>query len=482
MRAFEFLSEASIFSRGTYSYGHKVKAATNAEKGRLLADIIKRTISDYDGAEELEWVEKAPASAPKIQAGKGTETANFKRPNGDVFTLVGSLKSIEGGLNHAGEHKKFNKGDIAEGVLGAAITAKLIKRGSDQIGVIDVNDIKKVLGSAVQSQSQTYEVEDKNSMIADKIVFNVKLTGPSLEIISDPAQWNKFNEIFDSSAHYANSADAERYSNHFYKNGKVDEVMITSDGLSGQKSRKTDINVVVRDPATGKVRNLKNVDISLKADSSQYGQVGTGGKTGGDAKWVASANKLFAPFGVTIEAPAEQSKDVVSFFKSAYENAAHQMMIQVADNNINKEASFVEKVADVIFHHATLNAPNVRVVNLEKGESTIHSFAGLKQRMLEKNVNLDVDFTIGRTGYPTITIFDSSTKQVLTKIRYFSTKTGDKSAHVFEKGPLLHDLTKVVKARTPQPNPKETVPKTPSTTTDQPNSQKPATEPAQETV
>ncbi len=450
MRFFEFLAEASIFTRGTYSYGHKVKAATNAEKGRLLADIIKRDISDYDGSEELEWVKDAPSDAPRIQAGKGTETVNFKRPNGSVFTLVGSLKSIQGGLNHAGEHKKFNKGDIAEGVLGAAITAKLIKRGSDQIGTIDVNDIKKVLGSAVSSQHQTYEVEDKNSKIADKIVFNVKLTGPSLEIISDPKQWDKFSEIFDSSAHYANSGDAERYSNHFYKNGKVDEVMITSDGLSGQKSRKTDINVVVRDPATGKVRNLKNVDISLKADSSQYGQVGTGGKTGGDAKWVTSANKLFAPFGVTIEAPAQPSNDVVSFFKDAYENAAHQMMIQVADNNLNKETAFVEKVADVIFHHATLNAPNVRIVNLEKGESTIHSFAGLKQRMIEKNVNLNVDFTIGRSGYPTITIFDEGTKQVLTKIRYFSTKTGDKSAHVFEKGPLLHELTKVVKNKTPK--------------------------------
>jgi hypothetical protein len=121
----------------------------------------------------------------------------------------------------------------------------------------------------------------------------------------------------------------------------------------------------------------------------------------------------------------------------------------------------------------------VRVVNLEKGESTIHSFAGLKQRMLEKNVNLDVDFTIGRSGYPTISIFDASTKQVLTKIRYFSTKTGDKSAHVFEKGPLLHDLTKVVKARTPQPNPKEVIPKT---TVNQPNLQKTDAEPAQETV
>jgi hypothetical protein len=454
MRFFEFLAEASIFTRGTYTYGHKVKTATNAEKGRMLADIIKRDIPDYDGSEELEWVEDAPGDAPRIQAGKGTETVNFKRPNGEVFTLVGSLKSIQGGLNHAGEHKKFNKGDIAEGVLGAALTAKLIKRGSDQIGTVDVSDIKRVLGAAVASKHQTYEVNDKNSKIADKIVFNVNLTGPSLEIISDTSQWDKFKEIFDSSAHYANSGDAERYSNHFYKNGKVDEVMITSDGLSGQKSRKTDINVVVRDPATGKVRNLKNVDISLKADSSQYGQVGTGGKSGGNEKWIASATKLFAPFGVSIETPSKSYPDIVSFYKDIYENAAHQMMMLVAGDNENKEAQFVQKVADVIFHHATLNAPNVRIVNLEKGESTIHSFAGLKQRMLENNVNLDVDFTIGRSGYPTISIFDANSKQVLTKIRYFSTKTGDKSAHVFEKGPLLHELTKVVKARTAQPNTK----------------------------
>jgi len=475
MRSFEFLVEASIFTRGTYSYGHRVKAATNAEKGRMLADIIKREIPDYDGSEELEWVETAPADAAKIQAGKGTETVNFKRPNGEVFTLVGSLKSIQGGLNHAGEHKKFNKGDIAEGVLGAAITAKLIKRGSDKIGTIDVNDIKTVLGTAVKSQHQTFEVNDKNSKIADKIVFNVKLTGPSLEIISDVSQWDKFEEIFRSSAHYANSGDAERYSNHFYKNGKVDEVMITSDGLSGQKSRKTDINVVVRDPATGKVRNLKNVDISLKADSSQYGQVGTGGKSGGNEKWVASAAKLFAPFGVDIESPEKPASDIVSFYKDVYENAATQMMVAVADDNLNKETAFVQKVADVIFKHATLNAPNVRIVNLEKGESTIHSFAGLKQRLIDANVDLDVDFTVGRSGYPTITIFDNNSKQVLTKIRYFSTKTGDKSAHVFEKGPLLHELTKVVKAKTPAPEKPVDEPQT--TKTLEPATKSPVEEP-----
>lgn len=469
MRAFELIAEASVFSRGTYTYGHKVKIATNSEKGRKLLSAVQDQLPDFGPEEVLTWVEKAPKNATVIDFGKAGSERYFSRSNDDVIIIRGSDKSIESALNHAGESIKFNKGDIAEGVLGAAITAKLIKRGQERIGDITADDVKNVLSSAVTSSNDTlsYEVNDRNSQIADKIVFSIKLTGPSLQIINDQEQWPKFESLFGSSAHYANSTDAERYSEYFYKNGKADEVYITSDGLSGQKSRKTDVSVIVKDPATGKTRNLKNVDISLKADSKQFGQIGTGGLSGGYEKWMASARKLFEPFGIAMtDITARGAKnDIVTFFKAAYIQAGEKLNQELASASVKKETSFVEKVADVIFQQATLKVPNVRIVNLEKGESSIHSFASLKQKMINGNVNLSANTSIGRSGYPTITISDQTTGKILVKIRYFSTKLGDKSAHVFEKGPLLHELTmlskdksKIRKADAIEPKPELPVP------------------------
>jgi hypothetical protein len=141
-------------------------------------------------------------------------------------------------------------------------------------------------------------------------------------------------------------------------------------------------------------------------------------------------------------------KDIVIFFKAAYIQAGEKLNQELAGSNIRNETTFVEKVADVIFHQATLKVPNVRIVNLEKDQSTIHSFASLKQRMISAKVDLTASTSIGRSGYPTITIADKTSGKVLVKIRYFSTQQRDKSAHVFEKGPLLHSLTMIQKDKT----------------------------------
>jgi hypothetical protein len=456
MRALEIIKEASVFTRGTYSYGHKVKAAANAEKGKKLAAAIKQVVPDFSENEELEWVEKVPKGTPIVPFSKSDNIRYFKRTNNTYIGLQGSDSSIESGIVHAGENIKFNKGDIAEGILGAAITAKLIKRGSDKIGTITPEDVKTVLANAVKNAGTelNYTVKDKNSSMADTISFTIKLNGPSLEIISNSAQWPKFESLFNSTAHYANTADAERYSNFFYANGKVDEIKISSDGLSGQKSRKTDVQAVVTttDPVTGKTkeRTLKNIDISLKADSSQFGQIGTGGLSGGFEKWMQSARKLFEPFGIVLDEPTKRGtkNNMVNFYVDMYKQAGDKLHQELTNASVNKETSFVEKIADVIFHQATLKVPNVRVVNLEKGESSIHSFAALKSRMLSAGIDLAASVSIGRSGYPTIAITDIKSNQVLVKIRYFSTKIADKTAHVFEKGPLLHQLTMITKKRT----------------------------------
>ena len=438
----DIISEASIWSRtGAYKYGHMVRISTGSRIGEVLLDKIQQEVPDFDPEERLEWIQSPVENSPKIQAGTGSTKLHFKRPNESGFTLVGTPTAIEKGLLHA---ERYNRGDIAEAILGASLTAKLIKRGSDRIGTIGDSDVKAVLARAVKAGDElSYTVEDKKSQIADKIVFTLRLPSGSMNALKNPDNWDKFGDLFTSAAKYVNSGDAEKYSNHFYQNGKVDEVYIISDGVSNQKGRKTDVQAVVKDPATGKVRDLRNVDISLKADSNIYGQQGTGGLQAGKQVWLQKAQLLFGELGVSISMPARHT-DITDFWRQVYKQATKQLNQHFSHYTATQETVFIEKLANLIEKHGSAGNKNLKLLSFEKGDFSIHSFSLVKQRLIAAKIDFGAELTIGpRSGKPSIIISDRSSGKVLTAIRYF--QSGDKSSNYFEKGPLLHDLTKIAK-------------------------------------
>jgi hypothetical protein len=455
MRVKDILKEASIFTReGAYTYGHKVKVS-NSAKGKELTAKIQEVIPDFENNEELEWVEKASKKAPKIVYGRGEVITNFKRPNGEIFSVLGSRSTLENVLNHSG---KYKRGDVAEAVLGAALAAKLTKRGSDKIGHITLDDVKRVLANttATSDNSVAMTVEDKNSQIADVIQFNLALPSEAMLQVKNPNNFSKFDDLFSAAVHYANSTDAERYSNYFYKNGKVDEVHITSDGVSDQKGRKTDIQAVVytTDPATGErsTRNLKNVDISLKADSAKYGQSTAGGLKQSKEQWLEAAKVLFEPLGVSVHMP--KKKDMLGFYIDVYKQVATDLHHALASASANKETTFIEKIANLIKHHGAGNNQNIKLVNLEKGVSSVHSFNILQNRLVEENIDLDAKFAVGpRSGKPIIYIYDKNSLKVLTAIRFYLTAKAATS--YFEKGELLHELTRLEKVKLPVAKPEQ---------------------------
>ena len=103
--------EASIFSRGTYTFGHKVKISVESAKGKHLLELIQQAIPNFEPNEELEWVKDPGPDAVLIPFGRASSERYFKRANGEYITIQGSDSTIEGALNHAG---RFNRGDIAE--------------------------------------------------------------------------------------------------------------------------------------------------------------------------------------------------------------------------------------------------------------------------------------------------------------------------------------------------------------------------------
>ena len=225
--------EASIISRpGVYEYGHQVNVS-GSKNGQALLSLIQQEIPDFQPNETLTWVEKA--QGPTIQVGKtGGTSMSFKRPNGQGFTLNGSVSAIESGLTHAAGAKGStaeNKGDLAEPLLSAAVVAKLAKRGADSVEDITIDDLKNTLNKAMSAGEQTYKVTDLNSKVADTIEFKVAIRGPAMQFLQSKDFWPKMSNIAAAAVHYANSGQIDRYADYFYPTiGRISKTLVAERG------------------------------------------------------------------------------------------------------------------------------------------------------------------------------------------------------------------------------------------------------------
>jgi hypothetical protein len=454
------LVEASIFTKPKdYSYGHKVNVAVGSEKGQKLLTAIKQQVPDFDENEPLEWVAKAPAKSPRIMLGRDDNSRYFKRPNGQFLIINGTDKSIQQGLIHAKGEKGStaeNKGDASEPVLSAAVVAKLIKRGANNVEDINGQDIKEVLTQALLNPNLTYTVTDQNSRVADTIEFTIKVKKPTMDYLLSDDFWQGYEPFLPSVVHYANSGQMDRYADYFYKNGKADLVRVVSDGVSEATSRKTDIEAYITGD-DGQQRKLKGLNVSLKAGSPHIGQVGGGQILNPNAKGyvLSNAQELFGPFGVDIKAP-KKINSKVEFWVNAYQQAAKQISAQLKGADARTEAGIVYRIANFVTNHATRGDPDIRLVSLgTKGVSSIHSFKNIAEKIANDRINLVCEYRqgISKTGdpRPEIRIYDKNSGQPLIYVRYSSTQDETKIWNTVEMKDLLKDLTTLKYHKTQRP-------------------------------
>jgi hypothetical protein len=477
MRAQEFINEASIFTRPEkYSYGHKVRTGASSDKGKALIKAIQQIVPDYDPSEDLTWVKNVEGDTDPsfVQFGKGDTVRHFLRPDGTYISISGTDSAIQSGLVHAPGQKgstEGNVGDLSEPVLSAAVIAKLIKRGDNRIEDISFDDLKKVLDNAIRLGTSEYRPADKNKTIADVIKFTIAVREPTKIFMQKPEFWDHIGGVAQSAVHYANSGQIDRYADYFYKNGKVDEIRVESDGMSDQKGRKTDIKASVNG------RDLKNLQISLKAGSSQFGQQGAGTITSDilSVKGVyQSSVNFFSPLGVELQPPSRAPKTKIDWWKKAYDQAAKQLNELLSGQDAKTEAGVVGKIAEMIVQHSTKGDDTIRLVKLsKKGISTVHSFRGLVQKLLANNIDLTVDYRIGKSGSgeprPEINIKDRNSNKSLVKIGYHATGDNKKIWNAITMEPLLADLTTMTRpvsqAKTAEPPAQQATPNAQPATT-----------------
>jgi hypothetical protein len=190
-----------------------------------------------------------------------------------------------------------NRGDIAEGIMGAALTAKFIKRSLgqtiDNLPQVNATDIDAVLAKffrsggtyskTVRDVPKPFEYIPPNApgdrvettvniirelMFSDKVVFKLTLPKAAMDFLSKQTNRSQVRDIFERAVRYANSDPTFiREANRLATNAKNDKILVDADGVSNQLQTKVDIGLYANGRKIGK-------QISLKTESGrQFDQV-----------------------------------------------------------------------------------------------------------------------------------------------------------------------------------------------------------------
>ncbi len=302
-----------------------------------------------------------------------------------------------------------NRGDIAEGIMGAALTAKFIKRQLrqtvDNLPQVNATDIDAVLAKFFRSGgiyrktvrdvpkpfdyipqgAPGNEIETtvnivRELMFSDKVVFKLTLPQKAMDFLSKQSNRTQVRDIYDRAIKYANSDSIFiREANRLATNAKNDKILVDADGVSNQNETKVDIGLFANGKKIGK-------QISLKTESGkQFHQiVGFG---------IAEFDKLFSDkLGISIDGDARKktndyiksfnineayafrgatSKDVtgspwaIKLKKAAtiyYKGAEKSMKTKI------KGIEFKRKLAATIRYGATRNEDDIQLVHFVKAK------------------------------------------------------------------------------------------------------------------
>jgi hypothetical protein len=432
---------------------------SGSEKGRAMAAALAHQGIDIEEPMTAIGPEEVDPKQIKAHVGKnapGVASQAFRDADGKVWVYYGGATGMNAAFVHA--DKLANRGEIAEGILGAAMFAKFTKRApSSEIAQVTVEDIERVLNQLRSKEQDVYSVtvNDADNQHADTVTFDLFLKTKPYQDLMDLKKREALKQEFSSAAAYVNTPNAERYSRYFYINGKTDSIEIIANGAIAEKESKVDVYVKVNG------RKLR-LNASLKVGGiKQFGQVG--------GSEFSSMIKLWQFFGVNAVPYAKQFEehrgtDQFAALEYMYRSIADQLSRELAGDNDTEEAKFVTNIANAVSYFATLGEKNVELVDFSKGSFKILRFNDLVQKM--RGVNLTVSYKEAK-GRPEIAIHDlTNPKRELVSIRVKieNKKNGEQYVrNIIEKGPLLEELATVQTGTMPPATGSKTIARPPVT-------------------
>ncbi len=364
--------------------------------------------------------------------------------------------------------QKFNRGDVAEGVLGATLTAKFINRPKtlkDRNVVVTKAMVDKVLDDFYKkTKLVSYKVNDiavkRGKTSIDNVNFSINLPTAAAELLSVKKNRNIVDDLYDSAIAYVEKTWSDEVM-MFALNGQIDKIDIISDGVGDQKGTKADIKITVN----GKPHSRQ---ISLKvAGGEQFAQVSGDDFSKQQKLWedvlkldISNLEKKYNKalekydktkvFSSRDDVKLNAFKDMIKTAAGVvYKEAAVQMQAKISA----KDNTFFTNFANLVFMGATKGEKSIELVKLEQRKFKQlrfnKDFVKLYSEQLKKS-KLIAKFST--TGDPIVRIYSGSESknnlilQIRTKVEAASKTT--KAGKVYtpymrnyvEAGPLMFNL------------------------------------------
>ena len=279
----------------------------------------------------------------------------------------------------------YNKGNVAEIIFAAAITARF-KSKTLAVNSTDIKNI--IIGLANRNIGEkSWKSPNKNRNIPqDDICLKWGLSKNNWNAVKDPTLWSAWDDMVRASVTYANSPIIKEWADLFYTNNLYNEITILADGETDQKGTKVDVRVLASNHDGNDVP--VNINVSLK-----YGGVGQFGQYGGVSYEVQA--KLWKEF-FGINLPFTESQFTSRIGSKKHDNDAanslyysYEKVLPLVVQSLKTDAG-LKRFADAIKYHVTRNEEEVTLVALKAGDAINYTFDNFKERLGGINFEADI--------------------------------------------------------------------------------------------
>ena len=370
-------------------------------------------------------------SSNRFDANAEVGMEQFKKGRGYSFPKLGggevSLGAIlKANVSVGSPRKKYNLGNVAEGVLAFAITARFLNKNKR----ITEQDLVKVLNAVKPTRSGTSSTKIFQSpnaphpkmrkLLFDDVKVVVNLTTANMDMLftSDPDEYEVLRQLMPSCISYANSQEINTAALMMYRNGKKDYIDVIADGIGDETGTKVDVNLVINNsknisiPGNTNGTQLRLTQISLKRDVDQFAQVGGWTMDKTDDLWGRILGTRPSTSGVVQQIYADSAE-----MRGTTEEVAADTMRRVytwANQQLERKFGnkvWLEEFVEVLDNFATYKEENVALVEI-KGD-TFHRYdfkklkvalVGLPDADVPPNLTLSSEYIVGASGLPTVRI------------------------------------------------------------------------------
>ena len=300
---------------------------------------------------------------------------------------------------------KYNLGDMAEGVVGAAICARFIYKNRN-ITARQVYGVLRSMGAPTnypgkkgKQVEKTFKSANLNPKIMDDVRLFISLAEVNMVALLSRGNENLLKEYVESAVKYANSPNVTKWSKLVYENNRYDKIEVLSDGLGGQRSTKVDVSVKITDDK-GKLMPV-DILVSLKAgDVKQFGQVSGAEFTKQQDLW----GRLFG-YDASIKGLEEKYTNLMFIEKKPDE--AVSLVYEFVNRKLNGDLKdqpdkILRNLASAINYFATLNEENVTLLQVGQNKAKVYKFDDIYNRI--KGKKYESKIVRGKSNLPTILI------------------------------------------------------------------------------